>query len=336
MKLDSLMTDLTDNEILGKTVACKFIFLLIKMLRKKEGALLEIEKILKSNETSLSNWEKMPKPFCDVADNQNVLILDELSYNHEELSEEHDRDIVNMTDEQRNICEEIMDAVIEKKGGLFFVYGFGGTGKTFLWRLLSAPIRSRGKIVLNVASSGIASLLLQGGRTAHSRFGIPIDPDEYSLCNLPPRTDSANLVKEASLIIWDEAPMMSKHCEERIYLSSDSIDPSDTRSVNDQALTPDFLNSIKASGLPNHKLRLKIGCPVMLMRNIDHVGGLMNGTRLQIIDMSDLCVKARIITGKKVGEVFLIPRLFITPSDKKLSFKMRRRHLPICGLCYHD
>ncbi|CAF1956578.1 BnaC07g47950D [Brassica napus] len=145
-----------------------------------------------------------------------------------------------MTDEQRNICEEIMDAVIEKKGGLFFVYGFGGTGKTFLWRLLSAPIRSRGKIVLNVASSG----------------------------------------------------------EERIYLSSDSIDPSDTRSVNDQALTPDFLNSIKASGLPNHKLRLKIGCPVMLMRNIDHVGGLMNGTRLQIIDMSDLCVKARIITGK--------------------------------------
>ncbi|CAN7025058.1 unnamed protein product [Brassica rapa subsp. trilocularis] len=40
----------------------------------------------------------------------------------------------------------------------------------------------------------------------------------------------------------------------------------------------------------------------MLLRNIDHVGGLMNGTRLQIIDMSDFCVKARVITGKKVGE----------------------------------
>lgn len=117
--------------------------------------------------------------------------------------------------------------------------------------------------------------------------------------------------------------------EERTYLSSDSIDPSDTRSVNDQALTPDFLNSIKASGLPNHNLRLKVGCPVMLLRNIDHVGGLMNGTRLQIIDMSDFCVKARIITGKKVGEVVLIPRMSITPSDKKLPFKMRRRQLPI-------
>ena len=177
---------------------------------------MEIEKILKSNGTSLSNWKKMPKPFRDVTDSQIFLILDELSYNREELREEHDRDILKMTDEQRKIYKEIMDAVIGKRGGVFFVYGFGGTGKTFLWRLLSAAIRSRGEIVLNVASSGIALLLLQGGRTAHSRFGIPINPDEFSLCNLPPGTDAANLVKEASLIIWDEAPMMSKHCFESL------------------------------------------------------------------------------------------------------------------------
>ncbi|XP_056855451.1 uncharacterized protein LOC108858001, partial [Raphanus sativus] len=348
---------------------------------KKEGALLEIEIFLKINGTSLSNWDKMPKPFCDAPDLQNVLITDELSYNRDKLREEHDRDVLKMTDEQKKIYKEIIDAVTEKKSGLFFVYGFGGTGKTFLWRLLSAAIRSRGEIALNVASSGIASLLLQGGRTAHSRFGIPINPDEYSFCNLPPGTDAANLVKEASMIIWDEAPMMSKHCfesldriladimrikekkpfagkvvvlggdfrqvlpvinggsrpeivlnslnysylwkhckvlrltknmrllstnmtpeelkelesfskwildvgdgvagepnegEERTYLSSDSIDPSNTRSVNDQALTPDFLNSIKVSCLPNHNLRLKIGCPVMSLRNIDNVGGLMN------------------------------------------------------------
>ncbi|KAF8109379.1 hypothetical protein N665_0097s0033 [Sinapis alba] len=59
-------------------------------------------------------------------------------------------------------------------------------------------------------------------------------------------------------------------------------DLSDTRSINDQALTPDFLNSIRASCLSNHNLRLKVGCSVMLLRNIDHVGGLMNGNRLQI------------------------------------------------------
>ncbi|CAF1945005.1 unnamed protein product [Brassica napus] len=70
--------------------------------------------------------------------------------------------------------------------------------------------------------------------------------------------------------------------EEKIYLSADSIDPSVTSSVNSEALGADFLNTIKVSGLPNHSLRLKIGCPVMVLRNIDPTGGLMNGTRLQI------------------------------------------------------
>lgn len=51
---------------------------------------------------------------------------------------------------------------------MFFVDGYGGTGKTFLWNALSFKFRSEGKIVLNVALSGIASLLPPGGRTTHS------------------------------------------------------------------------------------------------------------------------------------------------------------------------
>ena len=117
--------------------------------------------------------------------------------------------------------------------------------------------------------------------------------------------------------------------EEMIYISSDSIDPSDTASVNNDALSTDFLNSIKVSGLPNHSLRLKIGCPVMLLRNINAHEGLMNGTRLQITQLMDYMVEARIITGAKVGKVVYIPRLLITPTDKRLPFKMRRRQLPL-------
>lgn len=71
--------------------------------------------------------------------------------------------------------------------------------------------------------SGIASLLLQGGRTAHSRFSIPLNPDEFSSCNMAHGTDQANLVKEASLIIWDEAPMMNKHCFEALDRSLSDI-----------------------------------------------------------------------------------------------------------------
>ena len=84
-------------------------------------------------------------------------------------------------------------------------------------------MRCRGDIVLTTASSGIASLLLQGGRTAHSRFGIPINPDEFSTCTLPHGSDKANLIKEASLIIWDDAPMMSKHFFESLDRSLNDL-----------------------------------------------------------------------------------------------------------------
>jgi ATP-dependent DNA helicase PIF1 len=60
-----------------------------------------------------------------------------------------------------------MDAVEQQKGGVFFLHGYGGTGKTYMWRTLASYLRSQKKIVLTVASSGIASLLLSGGRTAH-------------------------------------------------------------------------------------------------------------------------------------------------------------------------
>ena len=119
--------------------------------------------------------------------------------------------------------------------------------------------------------------------------------------------------------------MFSISGEEKIYNSADSIDPSDTSSVNNEALSPDFLNTIKVSGLPNHSLRLKVGCPVMVLRNIAPTNGLMNGTRLQVTQLMDFMVQARIITGERVGEIVNIPRLLIT----RLPFKMRRRQLPL-------
>jgi hypothetical protein len=49
---------------------------------------------------------------------------------------------------------------------VFFLHGYGGTGKTFMWRTLSTALRSKCQIVLTVASSGIASLLLPSGTVA--------------------------------------------------------------------------------------------------------------------------------------------------------------------------
>ena len=67
----------------------------------------------------------------------------------------------------------------------------------------------------------------------------------------------------------------------------------------------------------------------MMLRNINPNEGLMNGTIMQITQLMDFMVEARILTGNKVGEIAYIPRLLITPTDKRLPFKMRRRQLPL-------
>ncbi|XP_028058188.1 uncharacterized protein LOC114262047 [Camellia sinensis] len=79
---------------------------------------------------------------------------------------------------------------------------------------LDASIRH---IVVTVASSGIVSLLLVGGRTAHSTFSIPLDVLENSLCGFSKQSLQAELFTETKLIIWDEVPMQHRHCVEVVY-----------------------------------------------------------------------------------------------------------------------
>ncbi|XP_023634290.1 uncharacterized protein LOC17874552 [Capsella rubella] len=179
--------------------------------------LSEIELLMRSNGTSLSVFTNMPRPDDSVINsNENRLIMDEKNYKRHEQKKDYNRLFGMLTEEQRRVYQEIIDSVNKNKGGMFFVHGFGGTGKTFLWSIIGADIRSKGNIVLNVASSGIAALLLEGGRTAHSRFGIPININEYSMCSIDAESDLAELIREAKLIIWDEAPMMNRLCFETL------------------------------------------------------------------------------------------------------------------------
>nr|GEU70495.1 ATP-dependent DNA helicase PIF1-like [Tanacetum cinerariifolium] len=116
----------------------------------------------------------------------------------------------NDPDEQKCIYANILDAVKHDKGGIFFVYNYGGTGKTYLYKTMTATLRSKGKIVLNIASSGIAALLLDRGRTAHSRFVIPINVVKDSMCSISTDNDLADLLHKTKLITWDEAPILNK------------------------------------------------------------------------------------------------------------------------------
>ncbi|XP_012843381.1 PREDICTED: uncharacterized protein LOC105963521 [Erythranthe guttata] len=401
----------------------------------RKYALIEIENKLQSNSKSLSNFPPMPIP------------------------------IGSMTD-----------------------------ATTFIWKTLSAAIRLKGEIVINVASSGIAPLLLPGGRTAHSRFVLPIIVHESSTCSIKQHSPHAELLSKAKLITWGKAPMMHRYClealdktmksildldmpfggkvvvlggdfrqippvvwnasrqeivhatinssplwrqcnvmklnknmrlqsssssanvdaitkfadwilrmgngdagevddgdatieipddmlirdsadpffgsyrvclsrsstnlftpeylegraivaptnesigfvnhhflsiitgEEKVFFSSDSMSKEELLSdINAEIYFPKFLNTISCSGIPPHKLTLKRGVPVMLIRNIDEVKGLCNGTRLQVINMGKHVLNCRILFGKYVGDMVFIPRMSLVPSNSALPIKFQQR-----------
>ncbi|GKD97641.1 ATP-dependent DNA helicase PIF1-like protein, partial [Tanacetum coccineum] len=108
---------------------------------------------------------------------------------------------------------------------------------------------------------------------------------------------------------------------EKVCYSSDYVSDVDIGfKFNESLYTTEFLNMIKMSGIPHQKLVLKIGAPVMCLRNIDQRGGLCNGTRLQVLRMSINNIEAKIISGGKVGTVVAIPLMNNSPSDKKMHF----------------
>jgi hypothetical protein len=94
---------------------------------------------------------------------------------------------------------------------LFFVDGPAGHGKTTLFETLLAMERSKGHGPIPVATSGIAATLLTGGRTAHSRFKLPINNcTAESMCSFSKRDDAGKLLIRTRLLIWDEGPMAHK------------------------------------------------------------------------------------------------------------------------------
>ncbi|GMF18653.1 unnamed protein product [Phytophthora fragariaefolia] len=119
---------------------------------------------------------------------------------------------------QRAIFDEIIQAANDpdQDNKLFFIDGPGGTAKSTLVRHILAKVRLAGKIAIPVASNGIASLLLMGGRTAHSTFKIPLKLTNKSTCAIYKQSHLKRLIQGASLVIWDEAPMPHRHAFEAV------------------------------------------------------------------------------------------------------------------------
>nr|XP_034194992.1 uncharacterized protein LOC117611167 [Osmia lignaria]XP_034195335.1 uncharacterized protein LOC117611500 [Osmia lignaria] len=117
-----------------------------------------------------------------------------------------------LTDEQLAVYRQGLSSVESGAGHAFFLDALGGTGKTFLINLLLAKVRSDRGIVLAVASSGIAATLLEGGKTAHAAFKLPLNlmNVETPLCNISKQSNMVQVLRDCQLIVWDESTMSHK------------------------------------------------------------------------------------------------------------------------------
>ncbi|XP_065835787.1 uncharacterized protein [Oscarella lobularis] len=125
---------------------------------------------------------------------------------------------------------------------------------------------------------------------------------------LAPKNDKVTELNEAMLQLIPE--------DEKIYLAVDTtLEPDDA--VN---YPTEVLNSLNPPGLPSHTLRLKVGAPIMLLRNID-APRLCNGTKLTVTRLCPNVIEATLCTGRYAGESVFVPRIPLIPSDSTVSFK---------------
>ncbi|KAJ1257095.1 hypothetical protein BS78_K223300 [Paspalum vaginatum] len=465
----------------------------------RDSVLDELSSLFARNGARIRDQNLPQRLGLDHFSSGNRFIQEELSYDIPQLLIDSKKYIANLNPDQFAAFEAIVSSVLDDTPRFFFVSGYGGTGKTYLWNAIIAHLRSQRMIVLVVASSGVASLLLPGGRTAHSRFKIPCDIDNVSICDIRRGTALSELIESTDLIIWDEALMTHRYAFEALdrslrdissrqsetaatlvfggkilpvieggtkseiinaaivnsplwkhvvlltltrnmRISSTELDPVAQKEVaefskwvldigegkikataregetepswieiphdlllmttNDKIscvvqavypnlsinfanplylcsraiLTPtneaadvvnshvvalipgsereylscdkiakmpgmhgcyeilypaEFLNSINGNNFPQHRLTIKKGVPIMLLRNLDQAGGLCNGTRLIIIEAGNMIIRAQIITGRHMGETVDIPRISLILWTPKLPFVLQRCQFPI-------
>ncbi|GJV52664.1 DNA helicase [Tanacetum coccineum] len=477
---EKIWKDLSDDvpRNLSKTLRIPHIQKNEKKL--KASTLLNLEHLLNSYSKSLDDFG-LPMPTQDMLLMlQNRLLMEETNYDAQLLNEEKNFLIPRLNKDQRFIFNEITEAVRCNVQKLIFVYGHGGTGKTFLWKAVTSALRSEEKIVLTVAASGIAALLLPSAdllrqtdliiwdeapmndrrcfealdrtlkdisNSPNTLFGgksimlggdfrqtLPVkkkaskaeildasitssylwpkfktytlmenmrlhqsktteaesvhiqkfstwlldigdgavgDPDETDNENtfnihIPPELcipDSNTALATLIDFIYDQKALQAPTAkdlqkkaivcpknedadminaqvlslvnhQQHVYLSLDEATPHGNDGGETELLyPPEYLNSLTFAGFPPHRLELKVGAPIILLRNLNISGGLCNGTRLIVTQLLSKVIEARIITGTRIGEKVFLPRIPLINQDLQLPFIFKRKQFPI-KLCY--
>src|ERR1700728_2506461 len=169
------------------------IYLLDQQLMKGGKTLSEIAQMPLS---TLRDWGQLAP---------NFILHEQLNYDQDKLEAQVQLALEKFNNEQRRVYNAVMQSYDQNQGKMFFVHSAGGGGKTFVCNTIATAVHlgqhQDHKVALYVASLGIASLLLDGGRTAHSRFKIPIPVHENSPCNISKNSALAQVLKQTGIII---------------------------------------------------------------------------------------------------------------------------------------
>ena len=130
--------------------------------------------------------------------------------------------------EQRHAYDIISNSLNAQQPLSLFIEGKAGTGKTTVITTLCDALRASNLIILPTATSAFAAQLYSGGRTTHSTFKVCVpslpaplipyhskqvsvtDNNELITSSIHPNDSRAQLLRDTSVITWDEAPMSNK------------------------------------------------------------------------------------------------------------------------------
>lgn len=176
--------------------------------RKEKMALLDLQRMLRENGTSLNHFG-LPEP------TENPGILDQELDVLEDEAENYREEFLHMSsmlnEEQKELFSTLKHHVEAGEPMCIFVDGRAGRGKSFVLQCFVAWCRSQQWIVLIVGSTALSVQSYKRGRTAHSMFGVPVSMSGIELQSMvTPSSGQFKLIKAAKVIIWEELPMINK------------------------------------------------------------------------------------------------------------------------------